>query len=470
MAITPPPLNRYSQRVVAHRDADEAPIDDSELRRASLYGDLRWLVRMRWLAVAALAVCVAIAQSMQMIDSADQVACVVLALALENLVWQQLLRREPQVWPEWMLVRLIFAQLLLDMIVLALLIHLTGGIENPFEKFLVFHVALGAILLPRRLAWSLLVIGGLVHSVWVFGPPLGLWGLHPLLLDGADAPTHGIAGEGRHVALYLAAHWLAAIGVVYFVRTVRVRQQRAEVMHSETQRLSRQHERLARVGALSAGVAHAIRNPVHGALNCLDILAGQPEPSATERGELVDLMQEALQRIERVTRRLLMLNRATGPTRMPASLSDLLSQVVRLANAKARTQDVTVVLTASQLPQAEIDADQLSEALLNLIDNAVDETHPGGTVHVRAEWGQSPSEPVRVQIEDGGAGIAANILPRLFEPFFTTKPIGRGTGIGLAIAKRAVHDHGGEIEILSDPGVGTCVQISLPLGVEPPSA
>ena len=349
------------------------------------------------------------------------------------------------------------------MVALALLIHLGGGIENPFEKFMVFHVALGAILLPRRLAWALTLLGGLVHSALVAGPPLGLLALHPLLLDGRDAPHHGMAIEGRHVALYLTAHWLAILGVVYFVRTVRVRQQQAEAAEREHLRLTRLHERLARVGALTAGVAHSIRNPLHGALNCLDILAAERQVEATATRDIHELMREALLRIERVTRRLLVLTRTSGPSRQRMAVADLIGQVVRLASAQARAREVSIEATVGPLPYAELDPDQLSEALLNVVDNAVEETPPAGVVHVRAQGQGEPPRAFVIQIVDFGAGIAPDILPRLFEPFFTTKAIGRGTGIGLAIVRRAVHDHDGEIEILSELGIGTCVRITLPV-------
>lgn len=462
MQTLPSTAPRYSQRVVASADADAGVAAAPELRRASRGADLRWLVRLRWLAVTALAVSVGIAHAAGMVATGPEIAVVIAGLGLGNAVCQRWLQGGMRAWSEVALDRLVFAQLLLDMVALATLVHLAGGIENPFEKFMVFHVALGAILLPQRLAWGLLLIGGLVHSGFVAGPPLGLLPLHPLLLDGVGAPSHGMAIEGRHVGLYLAAHWLAVAGVVYFVRTVRVRQQAAEAAEREHQRVTSQNERLARIGGLTAGVAHSIRNPLHGALNCLDILDGEPQLPEADVREMRGLMREALVRIERVTRRLLALTRAVGPTRQWTSTSDLLAQVERLASAHARTRAVTVAFSPRELPSAEVDADQLSEALLNVIDNAIDETPPGGVVQLSAAWVRTPDPHLRIEVTDAGRGIDPDAMGRLFEPFFTTKPIGRGTGMGLAIARRVVHDHGGAIEVLSGQGVGTCVRISLP--------
>jgi two-component system NtrC family sensor kinase len=108
-------------------------------------------------------------------------------------------------------------------------------------------------------------------------------------------------------------------------------------------------------------------------------------------------------------------------------------------------------------------AGRLHQVLMNLLANAVDAIVGDGVIVVTTS--QTPESFV-ISIRDNGTGIPENIRTKIFDPFFTTKPVGQGTGLGLAISYGIVQDHGGSIEVKSDPGVGTefIVQIPLDLG------
>lgn len=113
------------------------------------------------------------------------------------------------------------------------------------------------------------------------------------------------------------------------------------------------------------------------------------------------------------------------------------------------------------LPAIRVDANQLSQILMNLLLNAAQATAEGGRITISAN--QVPSgEAVEVRVVDTGCGISADILPHVFEPFFTTKR-GKGTGLGLSITQTYVRSHNGEIQIESAPHRGTTVTITLPL-------
>ena len=113
------------------------------------------------------------------------------------------------------------------------------------------------------------------------------------------------------------------------------------------------------------------------------------------------------------------------------------------------------------LPNIRVDANQLSQVLMNLLLNAAQATPEGGRITVFAE--RVPSvDRVDIRIVDTGCGIPPEVLPHVFEPFFTTKR-GKGTGLGLSISQTYVRSHDGEIQIDSVPNCGTTVTITLPL-------
>jgi two-component system NtrC family sensor kinase len=105
--------------------------------------------------------------------------------------------------------------------------------------------------------------------------------------------------------------------------------------------------------------------------------------------------------------------------------------------------------------------------LVNLVVNALDATAAGGSVRLKTTLDSNVDSPgVFFQVSDTGAGIEAKILPRIFDPFFTTKPVGRGTGLGLSLARQFVEAHDGKIEVESIPGKGTTFLVWLPAYAE----
>jgi signal transduction histidine kinase len=117
----------------------------------------------------------------------------------------------------------------------------------------------------------------------------------------------------------------------------------------------------------------------------------------------------------------------------------------------------------ADLPPISADPNQLQQVLINLLMNALEATLPGGHVQVTAAPRAEAGRPgVRFGVADTGPGIPPDVLPRVFEPFFTTKPPGQGTGLGLAICRDIVKEHGGEIQVESQPGAGTTFTVWLP--------
>jgi signal transduction histidine kinase len=148
----------------------------------------------------------------------------------------------------------------------------------------------------------------------------------------------------------------------------------------------------------------------------------------------------------------------------PVDLKSSLGNTVAVLNAKARAKSIAVIVSLDpDLPRARGFVGELNQIWNNLIDNALDAAPDSGRVEVTAKHER---QRVVVRVVDNGAGIPAEIRPRLFEPFFTTKPVGKGTGLGLDIVRRLVNHNDAEIDVETIPG-RTEFRVSLPLADGP---
>jgi signal transduction histidine kinase len=236
--------------------------------------------------------------------------------------------------------------------------------------------------------------------------------------------------------------------------------------------------RLAAVGELAAGIAHEINNPLafaranlsllrqHWASFATTAIKGDPggETAAlfAEGEELIDESLEGVDRAAAIVRDVRGLAHAGSRRREPADLNQLLDGVLRMAAPQLR-QFATVHKEWDVLPPVRCVPQELQQVFLNLVMNASQAIASPGTIRLRT---RAQEDGVVVEVEDDGAGIAPEVLPKIFDPFFTTKPVGEGTGLGLSIAYGIVHKHGGEISVRSEPGHGACFRVQLPCDVD----
>jgi signal transduction histidine kinase len=259
-----------------------------------------------------------------------------------------------------------------------------------------------------------------------------------------------------------------------------------------------QTEKLASLGQLTAGIAHEIKNPLN-FVNNFSALSAElvdemtevfDNPALDEAGrrkeldEIRELLKSNLEKVvqhgkraDSIVKNMLLHSREGSGERRASDLNSLVSESLNLAyhGARAGSSDFNITLEQDLDPDAgavEVYPQELTRALLNLISNgfyaAVRRKMDGGGVTfepvLRAAT-KNAGEAVEIRIRDNGKGIPAEIREKIFNPFFTTKPTGEGTGLGLSMTHDIiVKQHGGRIDVETEPGAFTEFRITLPRG------
>jgi signal transduction histidine kinase len=292
------------------------------------------------------------------------------------------------------------------------------------------------------------ISNGIVAPLFVRDEPWGLLSLVSSWFRPDDAAA---------VALF-ATHVGSALEVAEYIHTL-----------GQTQEALIARERLATIGELAATVAHEVRNPLGVLFNSVSslrrLVREDVDPSKRSDAEvLLSIVTEEAERLNEIVSDLLELAR---PWAMHTKETSLESVVRTVANDIPRLQDgasIDLRLELADLPLVDIDARMIRQALLNLVINAVQAMPRGGTLRIEARMEHRDEGSFAcVDVSDTGVGIAPEDRPHVLEPFYTTKPT--GTGLGLALVKRVVEAHQGELGIMSDE-TGTTFTMRLPLPLE----
>ena len=227
-------------------------------------------------------------------------------------------------------------------------------------------------------------------------------------------------------------------GTVIVLRDLR------EIKHLEEK--VRHSEKLAAIGSLAAGVAHEIRNPLSSIRGFSQFLA-QSQSVQPQEKEYAEIMVKEVDRIDSVVNDLLTFARPLEPERGLADVAELIKHTVRLIEADARTREIVIHTNIDpELRERPLDANQVTQALLNLMLNALHEIDAQGEIEVGARMNESENR-LYIWVEDDGPGITSDERKKIFDPFYTTRE--KGTGLGLAIVHKIVENHGGEILVES---------------------
>ena len=225
-----------------------------------------------------------------------------------------------------------------------------------------------------------------------------------------------------------------------------------------------QSEKMSAIGQLVSGVAHELNNPLAGISAFAQLLLAEKRFPPEQRTAAETIYSEA-RRASRIVQNLLTFARQHKAEKVPTGLNQVLDDTLELRGYELRVRGIDVRREYDEsLPDTMADAHQLQQVFLNLITNAEqameqrDGHHHRLTVRTRRT-----GDTMRIEVEDSGDGIPANLIERIFNPFFTTKPTGSGTGLGLSISLGIVREHEGRIWAENVPQGGARFVVELPV-------
>ncbi|OHB74217.1 MAG: hypothetical protein A2Z34_10310 [Planctomycetes bacterium RBG_16_59_8] len=260
-----------------------------------------------------------------------------------------------------------------------------------------------------------------------------------------------------YVAILVAAAVAVATAAVAAVlasrQAIRTREQASRAGEAQ---------RLAFLGTLATGLAHEIRNPLSTININLQLLKEAWQTPITEREQReyrkIEMLLKETRRLEEILNNFLEFSRTHQPNRSPCNINLLLDDVSDLFAPQAERQHIRIVRNFDRrIPPISADRNQISQAITNIVLNAIQAMPGGGTISVRTSLKQ---QTAHIEIADTGAGIPPEAADRIFNVYFSTKT--EGTGLGLSITKRIIEEHGGTISMKSAPGEGTTFLIDFP--------
>ena len=404
--------------------------------------NLRWLVRLRWGAVAGQVITILIArQFVRRPLPLFPLLAVCAALALVNVAVQVWLDRGGRPTD-----RAGALNLLGDIAALTALLGLSGGRENPFAVLYLVHITIGAVILPARWAATLALASEVAFSALQI------------------LPSGDLTLAGDAALLHLRARWIAFCVAAAFICTFSLRMSQSLRRRGEELDRARSDaeasERLAALGTLAAGTAHELNTP----LATIQILAG--ELSAQLEGDRRKEAEEIRRQVQRCKEIISAMLAPRGGADVEEAKEFEVAPVLEAAVRRWREGRPGPLPELSVEPgtarsRARLPVRAFEQAIANLLDNAAEATAGQSARQVRISL-QRVHDELRLIVADNGVGVPEHLLRRIGEPFFTTKEPGQGTGLGLYLARHVMEREGGEMRIDSAEGQGTRVTLTMP--------
>jgi len=237
-------------------------------------------------------------------------------------------------------------------------------------------------------------------------------------------------------------------------KTEAIHRAQAQLIHSE---------KLASLGRMAAGVAHEINSPLTGIVTFGHLLLKKFPPGTQEREDIEVIIDQA-NRCSTIIKGLLGFARASAAEKALTNINDVLHSSINIVRNKADFFDIKLITDFDpSLLRVKADSSQLQQVFLNMIVNAADAMEGKGTLTLTTRNAPENNQDfVEVEFRDTGPGIPKENLEKLFEPFFTTKPVGKGTGLGLAVSHGIIQEHGGKIAVTTKLNEGSSFVIKLP--------
>ena len=432
-----------------------------------------WLIKLRWLAVIVLFGIVTVAVQLFHVElRVRELYLIGGLLALANVIFLVTSRALRIAEDGEGRTASIFAnvQITTDLLVLAALIHYTGGLENPFAFYFIFHIIVSGTLLSPREAWLQAVVAIVVFCGMVVAECNGVIAhYHVPRLAPADLYRSSLFVLATVVA-FGSTICLAAFTAISITKLVREKQRESAALIAQLQEAYRRLDQLERSKSQHMRrVSHELRAPMGAIQNLLAML----EDALTGEGREKDreLAARANRRTDRALKLvddLLILARSQDARftveMKEVDLSHAISDVAAGLRPRAEREGVALTVEVPRdLPPVLGDPEGIEQLFTNLVANAIKYTPKGGEVHIDAEI---QGDRVLVKVVDSGIGMSGEDLPHVFDEFYrganAREFTEQGTGLGLSIVKSIADMHGAEISVESKLGQGTTFRLALP--------
>jgi two-component system NtrC family sensor kinase len=222
-----------------------------------------------------------------------------------------------------------------------------------------------------------------------------------------------------------------------------------------------QSEKMASLGTLTSGVAHELNNPLNNISTSVQILLEELEDDdLAYKKELLSETEGQVQRARDIVRALLDFSRERSFKLKKVKFADLVENTLKLIKGEIPTNVQLAVDVPADI-EADLDPRRIEQVLINLILNGIQAMEQGGSLNIKA-FRKEGYDGFCFEVSDTGSGISPEDIGKIFDPFFTTKDVGKGCGLGLSVSHGIIEQHGGHIEVNSQPGQGTRFTVSIP--------
>jgi signal transduction histidine kinase len=374
------------------------------------------------------------------------------------------------------------AQIITDLFFLTLLIHFSGGAENPLAFYFIFHVIIASILLSRQATFLQATVAFVFYSGMVLGEYTGIIPHVDLFEPAHSAEIH----DGLFVATILLAFGSTLYLAAYMATSImgRLRARDNEILGLSQQLERKAHElemaydqlsKLEQIKSQHMGrVSQEMRPPLAAIQNSLrGALDGQAGELPAPQRELIARAERRIRGLLALVGDLLILSRARDArlftNRRAVSPLEIVNKVMATQSPVATSLGVILSVNAPlSTPAMFTDPEALEQLLSNLLSNAINYTPNGGKVELEVDV---LGDNIRFRVTDTGIGIPSAEIPKVFNEFYRAENARRysedGTGLGLSIVRSIVDTHGGQIDLESQVGIGTTVTVVLPCGTPP---
>jgi signal transduction histidine kinase len=344
-----------------------------------------------------------------------------------------------------------YVQLVTDQLIWTAMVYISGGPSSGATSLYGLTCLSGAILLGVEGGLVAAMAGAVAYSLMC-----GAFAVHALVPP-ADQPAdaYSIRWPDMGFPLFINLLGLCVVTVLASYLAERLRVAGGDLKRANQR--AAQAEHLAALGRLAAGLAHEIRNPLGAIAGSIELLRTGGTLAEGDR-ELCSIVEREAARLNDLVGDMLDLSRPRAPVKAEVDVANLARELVFLATKSGRGGDVIMRYEGPSSALVTADAGQLRQVVWNLMRNAIQASSPADEVVVRVRV--TPQGARVVEVEDDGPGIPASARDRLFDAFFTTRA--HGMGIGLAVVKRILDDHGFAVEVDSRDREGTTIRVVIP--------